>query len=82
MNLRYDIFADDFFVGDQTLREFYVEARKKAGVSTATLERLAGVMRPTFYNLEYTNKKGYRSNSVRAMLIALEELGYSLEIEK
>lgn len=66
----------------QFIREFYIDARKEAGVTVSRLEQQLGINHPTLSNLEYTNRKGYRSRATLPILAALEGLGYVITIEK
>lgn len=76
MQLTYDLIKEEFYVGNQTLREFYMDARKKQNITIAQLQRDGGLNHPVLWNVE----KG-KNNSIRAILIALETLGYSLDIK-
>lgn len=80
MKLTYDIITNEMMAGEETLREFYIRTRKESGISIGKLQRDCGVSHPTLANIETANKAGKCSNAVKPILVALECLGYSLEI--
>lgn len=87
LQLKYDPFIEDLLVSytdptgtvqEQTVRDFYVEARKTSGMNISALERQCGINHPALANIE--NKQN--ANPLKPMLIALLELGYVIELEK
>jgi hypothetical protein len=62
-------------VDSKPLREFYITARKEAKITVNKLEQDSGLNRNSLKLVE--DKK---SNSIRAMLIGLETLGYVIDI--
>lgn len=81
MKLRYDLVSEDFMVGEQSLVDFYVAARRDAKISISKLEKDSWLTRGTLRNIEIPPKcRPKKSKSIRAILIALETLGFSLEV--
>lgn len=83
VKVTYDPLKDDLMVGEHTLKEFYIAARLDAGISIGKLEEDAGITHPGLYNIEKPARPPKRptgSVSTKYLLIALECLGYSLEI--
>lgn len=81
MRLAWDPFIEEFRVGDQTLREFYMAARKEAGITIAKLESDSGLSRGVLRGIEKVASHNVKlGKSSRAMLIALETLGCTLDI--
>lgn len=82
MNITADM-KNELYVGDQTLREFYIEARKKSGLSISAVQTLAIISHPTLWTVEHRKPKdGPFNHAVRPILIALMALGYEIKIEK
>lgn len=83
VKIEYDPYKEDFMVGNKTLREFYIDLRKKSGLTIGRLQTETGLNHPILHNIEKTvYKNGRPANSLRAILIALEYLGYEIRIEK
>lgn len=81
MRLTYD-FDDNWQVEGPdgktiTLAQFCHDARVKAQVTRSQLNGIAGLAHPTVSSYENGS-----SRSVRAMLIALDALGYEIEIKE
>ena len=75
MKLNFDLIRNEFMVGDTPLRDFYIEARKKAHLTIPQVETRSGLQHPTLYQIEAGKYKG-----VKALLVALETIGYSIDI--
>lgn len=83
LKLVWDPFKEEFMVGDEPLRDFYIRTRLEAGISISKLARDAGVAHPLLHAIEaYRSDESGRpkSNSVRSILIALDTLGFNLEL--
>lgn len=83
MKLTYDPYKEEFMVGEETLREFYIRKRKESKYSISKLETISGVTHPLLQYVETgyvsrTTKKRRRSKSVSTILRALEALGVDL----
>jgi hypothetical protein len=82
MKLWYSYEKNELCVGDQTLREFYIETRKDAGIKIARLEMDSGLNHGTLYYVEHPYaRSGKYSKSAEAILRALETMGVSLNLE-
>lgn len=82
MKITYEPFTSQFIVNGIPFREFYIAARKEANISIGALEAKAGVTHPILVYLEKGQSGKKQSNSIRAMLIAMEALGYEVTIRK
>jgi hypothetical protein len=83
--LTWDPLKNDFMVEPDgiTLRQFYMLARHLSGVSITKLTLMAGLQHPSLSSIEKrTPSMKKHSNSVKAILAALEALGYTIEIKK
>ncbi len=71
-----------FLIDDIEARDFLILKRKEKGMSINKLESLAGLDHPTLRRMERPDYGKGRSNSIRAILIALEALGMEIEIHE
>lgn len=76
----FDPTKNDFMVGEQTLREYYIQCRKRSGLTIEAVEKRAGINHPSLWSLEKADRKGWQSNSVRSILIGLEALEYEIRL--
>lgn len=88
MKLKWNPDKMDFYVhtprGKVCLRDFYMTARKRAGISVLKLENDSKLGHPTLQFIEKSPpsyKPGKPNNSTRALLAALDTLGYSIELD-
>ncbi len=86
MNVDYSLQKQEFMIqtkkGEQTMREFYIDARKENRISISKLQMDSGLSHPTLYSLEKRrNPNAKLNNSIRSMLIALLAMGYRMEVE-
>jgi hypothetical protein len=85
MRIFYDLIADELMVetqdGDVSLRDFYVDARKEAGITIGKLQRDSYVTHPRLYIIEHPKGPSNGKRSYKNILAALETLGYSITIE-
>lgn len=75
MRMTYDPVAKQFMVAGVSLRDFYMEARREAGVSIGKLQDDSGLGHPLLWNVE-----NGRSNSTNTILRALQTLGYNVTL--
>lgn len=85
----WNLFKETFVVypnypdteGELTLREFYIKVRQDSGITVTKLAADSGITPSILYSLEGRLNNGRRpSNSIRAILIALETMGFNLEL--
>lgn len=85
MRIFYDLYEDEIMVdapdGPVTLKNFYIAARKEAGISIPKLTRDTGLEHPQLYVIENPKTKSNGRHSHKLFLAALETLGYSITIE-
>jgi hypothetical protein len=85
-SLYYDLIDDEWYVTPEgiapgsdgvPLREFYIEERKKSGLSVGMLEVRAGLTHGVLTYIEEppAHVKKAKSAGLRSILIALRELG-------
>lgn len=83
MEVTYNPTNGELYVGDIKLRDFYIAARKRSGRTKSDIEVAIGISHPSVCNIELPNgSKKKSSNSVRVILAALEELGYTITIKE
>lgn len=80
-SVTYDPIRMDLMVGEQTLREFYIEQRQDAGITIPKLTADACLNHGQLRNMELLQKNGKYSNATMPILAALDTLGFEISIE-
>lgn len=77
----YNPLEREFYVGEHTLRDFYIKLRKDSGLSFSKLSATAGVDAKDLYRIEHPDNKAAKPHQrIPTILIGLEALGCTLDL--